>query len=314
MQKMSCPKPLAKKERMQLVTVLIFTLLFTATSLYALDVKVPDIMHPIKNPKMYTKTMECPNCGMMINMWARTRHSFSNHEGEFETCSIRCLADLSAKAGEKPENVKVALYTDPDKMVSAQEAVYVVGSSAKGTMTMKSKIAFADKESADKFVEQYGGEQQGFDATLKNATMEVDKMRAQIQSNRMGKGKISEPMAETSCAFCGMPPAKFPAHRSQLKTAEGEQLHFCSSKCLVNYVDEHKDSVKPQASWVTVYPDGDYEFAKSLYYVVGSSVMGPMGPEALPYRKKADAEALIAKHGGHIVRWSELTPTAIVSK
>nr|MBF0220845.1 nitrous oxide reductase accessory protein NosL [Desulfobulbaceae bacterium] len=309
-----CPRPSAKRDPLKRVGVLIVTLLLSASSLYALDVKVPDIMHPMKNPKMYTKTMECPNCGMMINMWARTRHSFSNHEGEFETCSIRCLADLSAKAGEKPENVKVAVYTEPEKMVSAHEAVYVVGSSAKGTMTMKSKIAFADKESAEKFVGQYGGEIQGFEATLKNATMEVDKMRAQIQSNRMGKGKISEPVAATSCSLCGMPPASFPAHRSQLTTTDGENLHFCSSKCLVNYVDEHKDSVKPQASWVTVYPDGDYEFVKGLYYVVGSSVMGPMGPEALPFRKKADAEALIAKQGGRIVRWSALTPEAIVVK
>ncbi len=304
----------SQKARMRVVTCLIFTLLLSATSLYALDVKVPDIMHPMKNPKMYSKTMRCPDCGMMVNMWARTRHSFSNHEGTFETCSIRCLADISAKAGEQPENAMVALYTEPEKMVPANEVFYVVGSSAKGTMTMKSKIAFADQVSAEKFVAQYGGTVQGFSATLKMASMEVDKMRAKIQNNRLKKGKISKPTHSSSCALCGMPPANYPANRSQLTTADGKHLHFCSSKCLVNYIDGHKSSMTPKAtSWVTVYPDGDYEYAKGLYFVVGSSVMGPMGPEAVPFRKKSAAEALVAKQGGKVIRWSELSPAAILS-
>ena len=30
--------------------------------------QAPDIEHPIKKPKMYSKTKRYPNCGMMINM------------------------------------------------------------------------------------------------------------------------------------------------------------------------------------------------------------------------------------------------------
>jgi len=293
---------------------LISVLLLIATSLCAVGVELADIMHPMKNPKMYSKTMNCPNCGMMINMWARTRHSFSNHEGGYETCSIRCLADLSAKSGELPKNVMVALYTEPEKMVSARGAFYVVGSSAKGTMTMISKIAFADQEAAEKFSGRYGGEVLGFSETFKKAGVEVDKMRSKIQGNRLKMGKISEPGNSVSCAFCGMPPAKYPAHRSQLTTIDGQQMHFCSTICLVNYLNDHKSSTQPKASWVTVYPDGDYEYANGLYYVVGSSVMGPMGPEVLPYRKKADAETLIAKRGGKIVRWRDIVPVAVPVK
>ena len=104
--------------------------------------KIPDIEHPMQSPKMYSETMKCPNCGMMINMWARTRHSFHHPEGDLTTCSIRCLADKSVSSGAEAENVQVAVYIDPDRMIPAESASYVIGSTAPGTMTMKSKIAF----------------------------------------------------------------------------------------------------------------------------------------------------------------------------
>jgi len=84
----------------------------------AAEKKGPGIEHPIKDPKMYSETMRCPNCGMMINTWARTRHSFHHPEGDFTTCSIRCLADKVVSSGADAENVQVAVYIDPDKMIT----------------------------------------------------------------------------------------------------------------------------------------------------------------------------------------------------
>lgn len=267
-------------------------------------------MHPIMNPKMYSKSMICPNCGMMINMWARTRHSFEVDGHSHETCSIRCMADLSGKAGQSPQNVHVAVYHDPDTMIAADKAVYVIGSKAKGTMTMKSKIAFASKEEAENFAKTSGGQVMSFADTIKMASMEVGKTRSMIQAMRMKKGKIQTPPESASCGNCGMMPAKFPQHRAQISTKDGKHVHFCSTKCLVKFLDEPTEKVS--STWVTVFPDGDYDFANGLYYVVGSKTMGPMGPSALPFRNKADAHSHVAKEGGHIVAWSDLNMEEIM--
>ncbi|MCF8056612.1 MAG: nitrous oxide reductase accessory protein NosL [Desulfocapsa sp.] len=273
------------------------------------------IEHPMMNPDHYTDKGRCPNCGMNLNMWARTRHEFKNSEGEFATCSIRCLADMSANTGEEPAEVKAALYLEPEKMIAAEQASYLIGSAAAGTMTMKSKIAFASKEAAEKFAAGHGGQVVDFKGALAVATNELSMSRPKIEAKRKKKGKIADPSHEDRCQVCGMYPARFPAHRCQLTTMGGNRYHFCSSKCLTSYQANPEQYVKKTAKtesiWVTVFPDGGYEYAMGLYYLVGSSIMGPMGKEALPFRSKADAAKSAAENGGKVVRFKELTPALV---
>lgn len=273
------------------------------------------IEHPLKNPKKYTDKGRCPNCGMMLNMWARTRHEFSNSEGEHATCSIRCLADMSQNSGEKPNNIKTALYLHPESMVAAESAFYVLGSSAKGTMTMKSKVAFASEKEAENFVAQYGGKVAPFQAALEVATKELSISRPAIEKKRKKKGKILDPTAETRCVVCGMYPARYPEHRCQLSTGDGNTYHFCSSQCLVTFLAEPKQYVKKELKvksvWVTVFQEHSYEYAFGLYYLVGSNLMGPMGREALSYRSHAAAEAAAQQHGGKVLRFNDLTPQLV---
>ena len=129
------------------------------------------IEHPIKDPPEYTKKKKCDNCGMDKNKWARTRHEFQNSKGKFYTCSIHCVAVLSMKLGEKAENVKAALYLNPEKMIDADKAFYVLGSSAPGTMSGTSKLAFPSMDEAQAFTSQYGGKITG----IKEVLSEVDK-------------------------------------------------------------------------------------------------------------------------------------------
>lgn len=276
------------------------------------------IMHPMKNPPRITKG-KCPNCGMMLNMWARTRHSFTLSEGNFETCSIRCMADMGKKAGEKPKDAKAALYLNPKKMVPQNNAVYVVGSSAKGTMTMVSKAAFASEEEAQAFSAENGGTVMNYSKTIVKATKELEKSRPKITAKRKKMGKIKDPAEKDHCTVCNMFPAKYPRHRSQILTMTGNTLHFCSTKCLINYQADPQEYNKEEppgikAVWVTVYPDGDYDYATGLYYVVGSKIMGPMGPEAIPYRKKKDALATSEKKGGKVLRFYEIKPDMFEGK
>ena len=141
------------------------------------------VEHPFKQPPKLTTHLRCPNCGMNRNMWARTRHIFKNSEGEHYTCSIHCLADMSARSGESPQDVRVAVYLSPEKMISADQASYVVGSKAPGTMTMVSKIAFAEKADADAFAAQCGGKVVSFQQALAAATQALPKAPARLPSS-----------------------------------------------------------------------------------------------------------------------------------
>lgn len=277
---------------------------------------VPVVEHPIMHPKEYSTVRMCPNCGMMINMWARTRHAFHHPEGEFVTCSLRCMADKAVSSGEEPSGAKVALYLDPDTMVPVEQAVYVIGSAAPGTMTMKSKIAFADRPAAEQFAARYGGEIVGFDEAYAAAKAELSKSRLSIDQKRKTTGKIQEPAQTDTCVVCGMYPARFPRHDSQILTSAGTTLHFCSTRCMVHFLADPakyvKEPVQTKMAWVKIFADGMYESAFGAYYVVGSKVDGPMGKEAIPFKFRKDAEEFIRQNGGKIVGYSELTPEVLM--
>ncbi len=273
------------------------------------------IEHPIHKPKMYSKTKRCPNCGMIINMWARTRHTFKHPEGDFTACSIRCVADKAVNSGVLPTAGQVAVYLDPDTIIPVEKAFYVVGSAAKGTMTMKSKIAFAEKQTAEKFAVDHGGNVVGFDKAFAAATKELSKSRKLIDKKRKKTGKIKEPTDRDTCIVCGMYPERYPKHNAQIWTKSGKTLHFCSTQCFVNFnVAPEKYAEKPvmiKMAWVTLFSDGMYESAYGPYYVVGSKVHGPMGHEALPFKFKKDAEKFANDNGGKILNFPQLTPAAV---
>ncbi len=109
------------------------------------------------------------------NRFARTRYVFDTDKGRFYTCSIACLVILVKKKSVKPRNIKVAVYLNPTEMIDAEKAHYVIGSKAKGTMTRISKIAFSDRESAERFIQRYGGRLATFQEAYKEAEEELMK-------------------------------------------------------------------------------------------------------------------------------------------
>lgn len=281
-----------------------------------MEAKAPPVEHPMMKPAHYTDKGKCPNCGMMLNMWARTRYQFLLGGKEQETCSIHCLAERVEREGAEPADVKVALYLEPEKMISADQAVYVVGSTAPGTMTMVSKLAFADRAAAEKFAGEYGGVVTGYDLAYRQAVGQLDKDRQGIDAKRKKSGKIIEPTAEVRCTVCGMPPASYPNNRAQILTMENKTLHFCSGQCLVNFLAAPAKyvgaEVKPMFVWATAYPESMYDFAGGLYYVIGSKAQGPMGPEPFAFRTMKQASEFTAHKGGNIVPFEKLSPEAIM--
>lgn len=275
------------------------------------------IEHPLKKGLVGVPAKPCPNCGMMVNLYARTRHSFTLDSEKYITCSIHCLADMITKSGHQATDINTALYLDPIKMVPAEDALYVIGSDAPGTMTARSKIGFADLKTAKTFVAGHGGKITDLSHALALAISEIDTSYSIIEQRRKKNGLIVEPGPTDRCRVCNMYPARFPKFHSQLRTAAGEVIHFCSSQCLVNFIaDQSAYTTKPvtvRAVWVTLYPGGGWEYAGELYYLTGSTIMGPMGPEALPYRRRTEAEALAKNKGGKVYPWDELSPQRILN-
>lgn len=274
------------------------------------------IEHPLKKGLAGVPAKPCPNCGMMVNIFARTRHSFTLDSEKYITCSIHCIADMMKKSNHQATDINTALYLDPIKMIPAEHAVYVIGSDAPGTMTMHSKIGFADRKKANAFVKEHGGSLSDLQDALRQATAELEKSYSLIEQQRIQTGMIVEPGPKVRCRVCNMFPARFPKFHSQLRTAQQDVIHFCSSQCLIKFIADQsaytKKPVTVGAVWVTVFPTGDWEYARELYYLTGSTIMGPMGPEALPFRQRADAEALAKRKGGRVYGWDELSPQRIL--
>lgn len=276
------------------------------------------VQHPFMPPKA-EYVGQCPNCGMMRSMWARTWMTFENSTGAFHACSFHCLADMAIKAGEKPRSVTTALYKAPEKMISANTAWFVVGSKAKGTMTMNSKIAFASKDEAEAFARSCGGKVESLPETFDLATHELAKEKAMIAQKRLADGKIVEPVDnKDQCPVCNMYPARYPKHRCQLTDTDKNVHHFCSTQCLFAFLADPKPftgkDVKPVMIWVTDYATGSWISAKAAYYLVGSGIQGPMGHEALAFDKNSEAMSLFRQEGGNVLLFPDVNLDKIKSK
>lgn len=276
------------------------------------------VQHPFMPPRAQF-TGQCPNCGMVRSMWARTWMMFENSAGKFDACSFHCLADMAIKAGEKPRSVETALYMAPEKMIPANTAWFVVGSKAKGTMTMNSKIAFPSKGEAEAFIGSCGGTVQSFPDTFSLAKNELPKEKAVIAQKRIKDGKIVEPVDnKDQCPVCHMYPARYPKHRCQLVDAEKTVHHFCSTQCLFTFLKDPKaflnEDMKPMMIWVTDYLSGSWISAKTGYYLVGSSIQGPMGYEAVAFDKNAEALSLHRQEGGNVLTFPDISIEKIMPK
>ncbi len=172
------------------------------------------------------KMSSCPNCGMMLKKWAHTNHAFTNSEGHFRTCSLHCVADMSKKSGEAPKDVRAALQFQPETMIPVENAVYVIGSKAPGTMTMVSKRVFASQAEAKKFQAEKGGKTGTFDDAFKVATAELPKIKPKLEKKRKMTRKFVVPSEEDRCVVCNMFPAKYPKDNAQLLTPDKKRFHF----------------------------------------------------------------------------------------
>ena len=136
--------------------------------------------------------MFCPSCGMTLPMFYKTNHSATLNGHVKQYCSLHCLVEDNIKSGSALKNIKV-VDTKSLKFIDVKDAIYVVGSKKKGTMTMKSKYAFSNMKDAKAFESKFGGKIMNFNKAYKIASKAFKKEKMMIskkQAMMAKKGKM----------------------------------------------------------------------------------------------------------------------------
>ena len=133
----------------------------------------------------------CPQCGMTLPMFFKTNHAATVNGKVKQYCSIHCVVEDREK-GSKLTEIKVVDVTSL-KFIPVEKATYVVGSAKKGTMTMVSKYAFANKADAEAFAKANGGKVVDYSAAYKAAESDFakdSKMVSKKQAMMVQKGEM----------------------------------------------------------------------------------------------------------------------------
>jgi len=159
--------------------------------------KKPADPKPLEND--IEKFLKCPYCGMDRKMFHHSRmlvhYSDDLADG---TCSLHCASiSLSLNVDREPKGIYVAdnAAADPKPLIEVGKANFLVGSSIKGVMTKRSKVAYGSAEAAKASQVTNGGELADFDKTLLAAYSDmaqdvsmIRRMREERRKKMMQKG------------------------------------------------------------------------------------------------------------------------------
>jgi nitrous oxide reductase accessory protein NosL len=113
------------------------------------------------------------------------------------------------------------------------------------------------------------------------------------------------PTSSDRCAVCGMYVVNFPNWVGTIILTDGSQVFFDGPKDLFKYLlNLEKHDKNPQdisKIFVTDYYRVQMIDARKAFFVIGSDVMGPMGPELVPFSTKEESETFVRDHSGERV-------------
>jgi copper chaperone NosL len=135
-----------------------------------------------------------------------------------------------------------------------------------------------------------------------------------------GERKPIKPSARDKCPVCGMFVAKYPDFLAQIVYTDGSYAFFDGAKDMFKYLfnlKKYRPTKKPSdiaKIYVTDYYDLNWIDGKEAFFVIGSDVYGPMGPELIPFKTEADASGFMRDHRGKsMMRYSEVTREVVGS-
>lgn len=133
-------------------------------------------------------------------------------------------------------------------------------------------------------------------------------------------GLPAPPGPKDRCAVCGMFVARTPQWVATLTFRGGGAAFFDGPKDLFRFYlggahdAKGKTAADVEELWVTEYYSAKPLRAREALYALGSDVVGPMGPELVPLRDRAQADAFRKDHKATaVVSFGEVT-AALLSK
>lgn len=136
-------------------------------------------------------------------------------------------------------------------------------------------------------------------------------------STEAGEVAMHQPMEipeNVSCGKCGMYPAKYPQWQSQIIFKDGTMTPFDGCKCMFNFAfgmeqfDKTHSRDDVAVMWVKDFNSGSWLNATDAFFVVGSSMMGPMGKELIPFADQAAAMKFHGEQGGTVMKYGDVNP------
>lgn len=120
---------------------------------------------------------------------------------------------------------------------------------------------------------------------------------------------------ETACSLDGMLLLDYPGPKAQIHYAQGPVDFFCDTVEMFSIYLRPEQQKRIRALYVQDMgrtdwnsPQGQWIDAKTAYYVHGGKLLGSMGPTLASFAYEAQARDFIAKHGGKLYGFNEITP------
>ena len=115
------------------------------------------------------------------------------------------------------------------------------------------------------------------------------------------------------CPVCGMFVYKHPNWQAQIVFKDKTRSFFCAPKCMFKYYfdigkyNPTKTAGDIAEAWVTDYFTVKPVDGFKAFYVMGSTMLGPMGHELIPHVSEKAARYFSNDHGGkRILRFDEI--------
>ena len=130
---------------------------------------------------------------------------------------------------------------------------------------------------------------------------------------------VDEVGKEERCTVCGMFVAKYATWITQIQLSDGKVEFFDGVKDMLVYYFNPQVYGGPAPEeftdiWVKDYYTLNWLAARQAFYVVGSDVKGPMGPEFIPFSSRGAAETFLKDHQGErIIIFDEITSELVES-
>jgi copper chaperone NosL len=143
---------------------------------------------------------------------------------------------------------------------------------------------------------------------------------AQAAAAGSSQAAVMQPMEipeNATCGKCGMYPARYPRWQSQIIFKDGTMTPFDGCKCMFNFLhamdkyDQAHTMDDVAVAWVKDFNSGSWINAEEAHYVVGSSMMGPMGKELIPFADKDAAMKFHQEQGGVVMGYGDITPEVL---